>query len=186
MKRLLSIFVVLLIFTGCVGSEENIDRALDFRQKLLQRKGCSFTCNLTADYGDILYQFSLDCESDEKGNITFKVLLPESISGITGTISVSGGNVKFDDTILGFPILSEDLPTPLSAPFLFITALRSGYIRTSDVKDGKLSLTIADTYDDDSILMNIQFDKQDSPVSCEFIWKGRRILSMEITSFTYL
>ena len=186
MKRLFSIILVLFIFTGCDRSKENMDRALDFRQELLKSAGCRFDCSLTADYGDILYQFVLNCEADNKGNITFTVLSPESISGIAGTISASGGKIKFDDTLLGFPILSEDLPTPLSAPWLFITALRSGYIRTSDVSSGKLSLTIADTYEDDSILMNVQFGEQERPVSCEFIWKGRRILSMEITSFTYL
>ena len=186
MKRLLSIFLFLFIFTGCSSSDKNMDRAIEFRQKLLQRSGCRFDCNLTADYGDILYQFSLNCEADDKGNITFTVLSPESISGITGTISASGGKIKFDDTILGFPILSEDLPTPLSAPWLFMTGLRSGYIRTSDIEDGKLALTIADTYEDDPIIMNVQFDEQESPAFCEFIWNGRRILSMEINFFTYL
>ena len=186
MKRLLALFLFLFILTGCGDSEENLDRALAFRQKLLAHTGCRFDCILTADYGDILYQFALDCEGDNKGNTSFTVTAPESISGITGTISSSGGKITFDGTVLGFPILSEDLPTPLSAPWLFMTALRSGYIRTSDVDDGKLSLTIADTYKEDSILMQIQFDEQDVPVSCEFIWKGRRILSMVINSFTYL
>lgn len=186
MKRLYSIFLVLFIFAGCSSSEKNMDRAIEYRQKLLQCSGCRFNCNLTADYGDVLYQFSLKCESDSKGNIVFSVLAPESIAGITGTISNSGGKIKFDDTLLGFPILSEDLPTPLSAPWLFITGLRSGYIRTSDIEDGKLALTIADTYEDDPIIMNIQFGEQESPAFCEFIWNGRRILSMEINSFAYL
>ena len=186
MKRLLSIIFMLFILAGCSGSEDNMDRALTFRQDLLQREGCSFDCELTADYGELLYQFTLGCNADNKGNITFTVLSPESISGITGSISTTGGNIRFDDTLLGFPILSEELPTPLSAPWLFMTGLRSGYIRTSDYDNGQMSLTIADTYEDDSILMNIQFNEKDYPVSCEFIWKGRRILSMTITSFTYL
>ncbi len=186
MKRFLSLFLFVILLVGCGSSEDNMDHALAFRQKLLQQAGCRFDCNLTADYGDILYQFSLNCEADNKGNISFTVSAPDSISGITGTISTAGGKIKFDDTILGFPILSEDLPTPLSAPWLFITALRSGYIRSSDVDNGKLSLTIADTYEEDAMLMQIHLDEQERPASCEFVWKGRRILSMVINSFTYL
>ena len=186
MRRVLSLLLFLFMFAGCSGAQEDIDRALHFRQGLLKQSGCRFACNLSADYGDILYQFGLDCQSDDKGNVTFTVTAPDSISGITGTISASGGKIKFDDSVLGFPILSEDLPTPLSAPWLFMTALRSGYIRTSDTNDGKLSLTIADTYDEDAILLQVQFNNKEVPVACGFIWKGRQILSMKITSFTYL
>ena len=186
MKRLLSLIVFIFMLTGCARAQENMDRALAFRQKLLKQHGCLFVCDLTADYGNILYKFSLDCKANEKGDISFTVSKPESISGITGTVSNSGGKVKFDESVLGFPILSEDLPTPLSAPWLFMTALRSGYIRTCDFEKGKMVLTIADTYENDAILMPIYFDEENVPVSCEFIWKGRRILSMMISSFTYL
>ena len=186
MKRLLSLIVFIFMLAGCARTQEDMDRALAFRQRLLNQSGCQFLCDLTADYGDILYKFTLDCKANEKGDISFTVSAPESISGITGTISNSGGKVKFDESVLGFPILSEDLPTPLSAPWLFMTALRSGYIRTCDYEKGKMALTIADTYEEDAILIQIYFDEQDVPVSCEFIWKGRRILSMVISSFTYL
>ena len=186
MKRVFALIVFLFLFTGCSGVSNNMDRALSFRQTMLQQKGCRFDCNLTADYGDVLYQFVLSCEADSQGNVSFTVAEPESISGISGTISGSGGKIQFDDTVLGFPILSENLPTPLSAPWLFVTALRSGHIRTSFVEKGKMALTIADTYEDDAILMQIQFDEKDHPTSCEFVWEGRRILSMLINSFTYL
>ena len=186
MKRLSVIFLLVFLLSGCGDSEESMDQALAFRQNLLQQAGCSFDCNIAADYGDVLYQFTLTCEADNKGNVSFTVSAPDSINGIAGTISASGGKIKFDDTVLGFPILSEELPTPLSGPWLFMTALRSGYIRTADSEKGKMSVTIADTYEDNAILMQIQFDEKEIPISCEFIWKGRRILSMMISSFTYL
>ncbi len=186
MKRFSLLIIFIFLLAGCGKSQENMDRALAFRQKLLDQSECHFDCTITADYGDILYQFSLDCDADNKGNVVFTVAKPESIAGITGTISNTGGNIKFDDSVLAFPLLSEDLPTPLSAPWLLITALRSGYIRTCDVESGKMSLTVADTYDEDAILMNTQFDVQDRPIYSELIWKGRRILSIHINSFTYL
>lgn len=186
MKRIIPLIVFVFMLAGCRSTEENMDRALGFRQELLRQSGCRFHCELTADYGEILYKFSLQCEADNKGNITFTVSAPDSISGITGQISNTGGRITFNDSVLGFPILSEDLPTPLSAPWIFMCALRSGYIRTCDVDNGLLTLTIADTYEEDAILVEIHFDEEDRPASCQFIWKGRRILSMMITSFAYL
>ena len=186
MKRLILLFACVFVLIGCDRSKDDMDRALAFRQNLLQQNGCRFDCDLTADYGDILYQFSLSCQADSNGVLSFTVTAPESISGIAGTISKTGANVKFDDTVLGFPILSEDLPTPLSAPYLFLTALRGGYIRACDMQGNIMSLTIADTYEEDSIVMNIKLDEDQKPISCEFIWHGRRILSMLITSFNHL
>lgn len=187
MKRIFALIAVFtILLTGCNGIQEDMDRALVFRQNLLKQSGCKFTCNLTADYGEILYQFGLECTTDNKGNVSFLVSKPETISGITGTISSSGGKITFDGSVLGFPLLSEDLPTPLSAPWLFMTALRSGYIRTCEVNEGVMTLSIADTYEENGIMMNIKFDEQEKPVSCEFFWKGRRILSMLIASFNYL
>lgn len=186
MKRFALLLVSVFVLVGCKNSEEDIDYALSFRQNLLQQDGCRFDCELTADYGDVLYQFCLSCEADNIGALSFTVTAPASIAGISGIVAKSGANVKFDNTVLGFPILSEDLPTPLSSPYLFLNALRGGYIRACNMQDGKMELTIADTYEDDSIVMNVNFDDQEKPISCEFIWQGRRILSMQISSFTYL
>lgn len=186
MKRFVLLFVCAFLLIGCRKNNEDIDRALAFRQDLLKQNGCRFNCDLSADYGDVLYQFSLSCEADSSGALHFTVTNPESISGINGTIAKNGANIKFDDTVLGFPILSEDLPTPLSGPYLFLNALRGGYIRACEIQDKRMQLTIADTYEDNSIVMNIGFDGQEKPISCEFIWQGRRILSMQISSFTYL
>ena len=163
-----------------------MDKALAVREEVLKKSGCSFSCDITADYGDILYQFTLDCSADNLGNISFTVSKPESISGIIGSITNETGKIRFDDSVVGFPLLSERLPTPVSAPWLFISGLRNGYIRSCDDEEGKLEIVIADTYEQDPILMIINTNEQNVPVSCEFLWEGRRILSMQIHSFTYV
>ena len=43
----------------------------------------SFDAEITADYGDELYTFSMHCQSDLQGQVTFTVTQPENISGIT-------------------------------------------------------------------------------------------------------
>lgn len=186
MKRYFTIIMMFLLLTGCAGRNDDMSRALHFREKLLEQRGCCFTCRITADYGTVLYTFDLACEADSRGTVSFTVLSPESISGIEGQIKADGGKIKFDDDLLGFPLLSEELPTPLSAPWLLISSLRNGYIRTFDTQQGNMVLTIAQTYEDDSLHTRIQFDRNEMPSTCEVIWKGHRILSMQIDGFRYL
>ncbi len=186
MKRVCVILLLLLFFSGCSGTDSDIDKALSVRQRMLKSGGCTFSCEITADYGEILYTFQLDCNADGNGNVWFTVVKPNSISGISGTIDANGGKLKFDDTVLGFPILSENLPTPVCAPWLFITALRSGYIRSCQEFTDGYQIAVADTYEEDSILINTRIDTNHIPFYCEMIWKGYRILSMSFSSFAYL
>ena len=58
MKRIAAACIIILfIFGGCSSSEEQIDVALRFRDRLLSSNGCSFNAKITADYGDELYSF---------------------------------------------------------------------------------------------------------------------------------
>ena len=128
MKRLLYLIIVTVLLCGCHIDEGRIDSAIALRQSLLDGAGCAFVADITADYGNDLYQFSLACKSDKQGNLQFSVVSPESISGIAGNISDIGGTLTFDGTILGFPPIADGQLTPVIAPWIFLKTLRSGYI----------------------------------------------------------
>ena len=81
---------------------DDMDRALEFRSKLLNASEVSFCCSVVADYGNQIQMFSMDCQGDSQGNIRFAVTKPETISGITGEISSEGGALTFDDKVLFF------------------------------------------------------------------------------------
>lgn len=185
-KRIVSLLFLLLFLSGCAGAEKDMDSAISLRQRLLKSKGCQFTCEVTADYTDVLYTFSLECICDEDGNLTFAVLQPQSISGITGRIDGNGGKLTFDDKAIGFPILSEGQLTPLSAPWLFIRTLRCGYMQSCESSNDGLTISLTDTYEQDALGVDVCTDKEHKPVYCEFFWRGRRILSISIQSFSYL
>ena len=74
---------------------------MELRSKLLQANNCSFEAEITADYGDRIHIFTMDCMADRNGNITFTVTKPESISGIQGTLGGEGGKLTFDNTSSG-------------------------------------------------------------------------------------
>ena len=84
MKKIAAAVVVLVFLTGCSGGSKEMQRGLDLRSELLKASECRFSCEITADYSDKVYTFSMDCQCDSQGDLTFAVTAPETITGITG------------------------------------------------------------------------------------------------------
>lgn len=179
LKRVWILWICLLL-CGCKDSEKDMDAALSLRSAILQAERCTFTANITADYGDMVYNFSLDCTVDGDGNVSFVVTAPETIAGITGKITADGGNLTFDDTVLYIPMLTDDQITPVSCPWILMKTLRSGYI--TSCADGRV--TIDDSYADDALTLDISLGSDGMPASADIFWKNRRILTIEVVSFT--
>ena len=174
-----------MLLTGCSGRNDGLDRAMSLRSRLLAGT-VSFDAEITADYGDELYTFSMHCQSDLQGQVTFTVTQPENISGITGTINGTVGKLRFDDQVLSFPLMADDQLSPVSAPWIFMRTLRSGYLTSAGQEGEYLRLAIDDSYDDDALHLDIWLDGADNPVRGEVIWQGRRLLSIAVTNFTFL
>ena len=156
---------------------------MELRTQLLQ-SSCSFTAEITADYGDKLHTFTLQCTGSPQGDMTFEVVQPQSIAGITGTITGEGGFLTFDDVALHFDLLADDTVTPVSAPWIFLKTLRGGYLTSAGEEDGLLRVTIDDSYEEDALQLDIWLDEKNAPVRGEILYGGRRILSLSVTDFT--
>lgn len=182
MKRIGAIFIVLILLTGCSSGESEINRAMELRAKLL-RSDCSFTAEITADYGDKVYTFVLACSGDARGDLAFEVVEPESISGITGTITGEGGFLTFDDAALQFDLLADDQVTPVSAPWIFLKTLRGGYLTAAGEEADLLRVTIDDSYEDDALQLDIWLNDENIPVQADILYDGLRILSLKVTDF---
>ncbi len=174
--------VCCLLLTGC-GGEDPVEQGLSFRDRLLNGQGCSFQAELTADYGDTLRVFTLDCRGDAQGKLEFSVLSPETIQGITGSISAGEGCLIFDGTALAFPLLADGELAPVSAPWLFLKTLRSGCITAAGWEGERLRLTIDDSFEADALTFEIWFSPEAVPVQAEIVSEGRKVLSMNIGSF---
>lgn len=186
MKRLFAALCCIVILSGCSLSSSGIDRAMSIRQKLLSSNGCSFDAVITADYGDQIHTFTMNCQADQNGNIRFEVTKPDTISGITGQIDREGGKLTFDDKVLAFELLADGQVTPISAPWLFVRTLRSGYLSACGEAGDGLRIQIDDSYADDALQLDIWTDANDQPIRCEILWQGRRILSLDVAGFKYL
>lgn len=186
MKRVLAVLMILLTLTGCTGGSDELDRAMGLRDALLKGNGCTFETVITADYGDKIYNFRMKCRSDSAGDVVFEVMHPETIAGISGTLSNVGGKLTFDDQALMFEMLADGQITPVSTPWLFVHTLRSGYVKACGKDGNGLHIQIDDSYKEDALHLDIFTNEKDMPIRVELLWQGRRIVSMDVENFTIL
>lgn len=185
MKRVVPVFVLLLLLTGCLGKNQELEKGMELRAKLLS-SSCSFDATITADYGDDIYIFSMDCQADSQGNLTFTVAEPETISGISGSLSVTGGNLTFDEAVLAFPMLADGQLTPVSAPWILVKTLQGGYLRSAGMDGDLIRLSIDDSYEADALQLDIWLDSASFPVKADIMYAGRRILSVKVSNFQFM
>ena len=175
-----------MVFAFGCSQQQSADAALALRERMLSAEGCSFRAEITADYVDRVYTFLMDCEFDNVGNMSFSVTEPETISGITGNVAAEGGTLTFDDQILAFELLADDQLTPVCAPWIFLNAMRSGYIHNVSQRDTGMEICVDDSYDDNALQVNIQLNAESLPEQVEIFWMNRRILSIHISNFRIL
>ena len=186
MKRMVLVLAVACLICGCSRNNDHMERAISLRQRILAAESCRFDAQITADYGDKQYAFDVRCTVNALGEVSFDTTAPETIQGIRGTISETGGKLTFEDTALSFPLLAEGLPSPVSAPWLLMKTLRSGYLTAVGMEEQLLRLTIHDSYQSDALQLDIWIDNQDSPVCADVLQEGRRILAIKVSNFQIL
>ena len=184
MKRLLAILCLVVFLTACSGKNEELDRAMGLRAKMLAQ-AVAFDTKITADYGDLTYTFSMHCQADTQGNMTFQVTEPETIAGITGTVSKEGGKLTFDGQALAFDLMADGQISPVSAPWVLIQTLRGGYLTSCNMENDRLRVSIDDRYEDDALHLEVWLQSDDQPVCAEVYWQGRRLLTLEISNFSW-
>lgn len=183
MKKVGVLFFLLFYLSGCNGTPKEIEKGMALRSCILQGKSCSFYSKITADYGDEVLEFSLQCIGTENGDLQFTVLEPESIADITGSIEDNGGELTFDGLALCFETLVEGQISPVSAPWIFLKALRSGYITSACMEGNQLRLTIDDSYEEGALQLDIWLNDENIPKRAEILYDGLRILSLQVDDF---
>lgn len=186
MKRIVLIVLTVLFLTGCSSDGGEMKRALSLREKILSGSACSFETVISADYADKVYTFEMKCRMDRNGTMAFEVIMPETISGVTGTVDYDSGKLTFNEDALLFEVLADGEITPVSAPWAMFTALKSGYIKGCGKQQDGLYMQIDDTYEDKALTVDLYTDAQDIPIRGEIIWEGRRVVSMDVKNFIIL
>lgn len=186
MKKIGSVMVLLLLLSGCGSGDAGMEDAISFRDRLLDASGCEFSAHITADYGTEVDIFRMDVRSDADGSVAFEMTEPGPISGITGTVTRAGGALTFDDTILGFPMLAEGRLAPVTAPWMLLKALRSGYISSVGSEGDLWRLTVLDSYEEDALVLDVWFDRAWQPLHSEILFRNEKILALEVEDFRFV
>ena len=183
MKKLAGFLCLAVLLSGCGSENKELETGMALRSKLLSAEAVSFTAEITADYGDKVHTFSMDCQGDPIGNLTFSVTEPETIAGITGKIDQNGGALTFDDTALHFDLMADESLSPISAPWILLKTLRSGYLTSACTEGESIRLTIDDSYEDDALTLDIWLGGDALPERAEIMHEGRKILSLRVANF---
>ncbi len=184
MKRIFGLLLPILLLAGC-AKDDGMDRAMEARSKF-QSSGCRFRATVSADYGDLIHTFVMDCEAEADGDVAFSVAAPDTISGITGKLTGESGFLTFDNEILAFDLLAEGQLSPVSAPWVLLHTLRGGYLRYVSTADPGLRLTVDDSYADNAMQVDIWLVEDGQPTAAEILWQGRRILTVRVDNFEFL
>jgi len=87
---------------------------------------------------------------------------------------------------VAFDLLADGQLSPVSAPWIFMKALHSGYLTSCGKEGDLLRLAVDDSYADDALHLDIWLGSDDLPIRAEILWQGRRLLSMDVTNFTFV
>ena len=134
MRKAFSLFalmILLLPLNGCFGGEgqKALDTALTIRGEYLSYPPFSTQAQLRADYGQRVYDYTLDVSVSEE-EILLTVTEPDLIAGITARIKADENFLEFDDLRLETGALDETGLTPISAIPRMLTAIRQDYLTT--------------------------------------------------------
>ena len=186
MKRIAFILLAITLLFGCSAENEDVSTALAMRNKLLQGSGCSFDTVITADYGEYIYTFEMQCKVDSASTLSFSVKKPETICGLSGQFEGKAGHLIFDDQMLSFPTLADGQISPVSAPWVFVNTLKNGYLRSCVKENEGYKLCIDDSYHENALQLDIWTDGKCNPIRADILWQGRRILCLSIINYQIL
>ena len=116
------------VLCGCVGEQGDNDLTLQLRADFLSRAGCSGTMDLTADYGQRVYGYTVDFSETGKDGLSMVITAPENVAGVTARIADGQTALEYDGLQLETGPLNGDGLSPMDALPAFFTAMESGYI----------------------------------------------------------
>ena len=160
-----------------------MQQALDFRAALLQSGGCQFQAAVTADYGEQIFEFTLDCAYTPENGAKMTVVTPESIAGITAVVTPGGASIEYDGASFALGKLAGGHLAPMALPELLGRCWCSEYILAAGTSQDGWRLTCVSGYDSDELRVDTWLDDAGQPEYCEISYDGQMLLRAELTAF---
>ncbi len=186
--KLAAVLMILLCLLSACGSKEtaSLQAPMDFRSQLLQAGACTFRAEITADYEDAVYDFSVDCECTMDGTATVTVFEPQSIAGITAQIKDGGNELVFDEMAVAFEPLADGNAAPVCAPALTVDAWANAYISAVGSEGEWLRVTYERGYGSEQMIVDCWFDEKNVPICAEICYNNQTVLKLDISQFSFI
>lgn len=135
--RFYALMMTVTLLTGC-GQDNNPEQlALNIRSEYLSCDSFSAHACLTADYGQRVYSYEMDVQTQED-TTTLTLTQPEYAAGITASIHNGEGTLIYQDISVETGTLDANGLTPISAVPTLLETVRSGFITTCMQEDSGL------------------------------------------------
>ena len=119
-----------LTLTGC-GAGQEAHRAEEclnqIRSQYLEMTACEGHADITADYGQRVYDFGVDFSWQKEGDTVLTLTAPEMVAGITARIRAGETALEFDGVILETGPLNAAGLSPVDALPALLTYAREGF-----------------------------------------------------------
>lgn len=195
-KRLCALMMILPLLAGCGRGEQSgagsaEEAALSIRTEYLAMTACTATVDLTADYGQRVYEYTLSLSWKKGGETVLIVLAPENIAGVTARFDGVTGYLEFDGVRLETGTLPGNGLSPMETVPELLDCICSGYIAECDFEqiDGGQQLWILCRAPECSPGTGVEtalwFDMESHAlVRAEVYSDGYTVLQCAVTEFT--
>ena len=141
-KLLFCVPMMILLLVACgggsAGGSEEETLALAIRGEYLEMTSCAATAEITADYGQRVYQYTMSVEASEE-ETALVITAPETVAGITARLKDKDSLLEYDSIAVETGPMDQQGLTPVSAVPALLEETRSGYMRACALEeDGTL------------------------------------------------
>ena len=129
-SAVMCVLMISLLLSGCQAAGDTKgpqEQALVIRGEYLDSAGCKAKMDVTADYGQRVYTYTLDVSVTQEETV-LTVAAPQELAGITARMNGEGSRLEYDGAMLETGLLDEDGLTPLSAVPVLLESARSGFM----------------------------------------------------------
>ena len=125
-----------LLLAGCGRLEvsEAEQLALAVRGEYLELESCSAALEITADYGQRVYQFEMDAQVQGEDAV-LTLTAPETVAGLTARWAGEAGTLEYDGVAVETGALDPAGLDPVSAFPVLLEAARSGYLTACSLEE---------------------------------------------------
>ena len=117
-----------LVLSACGGADRTEQLALEIRETYLAMEGCAASVEVTADYGQRVYQYGMEVEYRRQGESVLTLTAPEAVAGVTARLAQGETALEYDGTRVETGPLDPSGMSPVDAVPALLRSAGEGFM----------------------------------------------------------